>query len=271
MIVPLINKQFEKDKLRDLVNNSGLSKSEISKRTKNPPNGYGKISIQTMYDLDTPTPPNKPDAIKLFQLKELLRVIGDEKKQEISLGNFVNPEISKIRIVLEWNHTEGRFETTNLFESSAKAVYFPNWVNLNKDIRAILSTPSNNYYHKTEKENENTFSDIKNRQQRITLFDLSKKNWDVEKPDHLLWRHCLLKIKGKNYYWMVIPHEVLGKGVIKGQQYLGYTYRAGFYNPKKFYWTPTYEGYEKILFDEIYPITTMDISLDAENIIIDLE
>ena len=39
MIVPIINKQYEKDKLMDLINSCGLTKSDIAKQTENHPIG----------------------------------------------------------------------------------------------------------------------------------------------------------------------------------------------------------------------------------------
>ena len=34
MLVPILNKQYEKDKLMDLINSCGLTKTEIAKKTK---------------------------------------------------------------------------------------------------------------------------------------------------------------------------------------------------------------------------------------------
>ena len=71
-----------------------------------------------MYDLETKKPDGKPDQLKLFQLKEILRVIGKHQGKEISLGSFVSPELSKVRVVLEWEHSKQRFEVPNLLKSA---------------------------------------------------------------------------------------------------------------------------------------------------------
>ena len=269
MIVPIINKQYEKDKLMDLINSCGLTKTEIAKATDNHPHGFGKISIQTMYDLEIKKPDGKPDQLKLFQLKEILRVIGNHQNKNISLGSFVSPDLSKVRVVLEWNHAKYRFEVPDLLNSPAKAIYFPNWLNQNPNIRAIVTHP-NKLSLQDEPDKTIDYQYSYRKDSRISLFDLNKNNWNKIKPDYLLWRHCLVKVKDKNYYYQCIPHEFINEYKIITQRYLGYVYRTGVKNKDEKFWIPTYE-HMTLEYDEIYPITTIDVSMDDENTLIDLE
>jgi len=269
MIVPIINKQYEKDKLMDLINSCGLTKSDIAKQTENHPIGFGKISIQTMYDLETKKPDGKPDQLKLFQLKEILRVIGKHQGKEISLGSFVSPELSKVRVVLEWEHSKQRFEVPNLLKSKAKCVYFPNWINQNPNMRAIVTHP--NKMALQDKPDKNIDHQFEYRiDSRITLFDISKNNYHINKTSSLCWRHCIVKVRDKNYYYMCIPHKFYNEHKILTQRYLGYVYRYGQKDKKFKYWIPSYD-YMDLEFDEIYPVDTLDISLDDNNMLIDLE
>lgn len=276
MLVPIINKQYEKDKLMDLINSCGLTKSEIAKKTKNPPDGYGKVSIQTMYDLEFNKPENKPDQLKVFQIKEILRVITLNQGREISLSQFLNPEISKVRVVLEWNFRKARFESPNLFKSQAKAVYFPQWISNNPNLKAVITYPKNDgdidfaqdEWYKDHKDEKMNFR----KDARVSIFDIEKNNWNINKKDDLLWRQCLVKVKDKNYYYSFVPHEFVNDYKIVGNRYLGFVYRKG--QHAEFtdgnYFVPAH-NYMTLDIDEIYPFTVMDISLDDENNILDLE
>ena len=270
MQVPVLNKQYEKDKLMDLINSSGLTKSEIAKETQSLPHGFGKISIQTMYDLETNKADGKPDGIKLFQIKEILRVIGKKTGKEIPLGSFVSPELSKVRIVLEWNFKKHIFEVPNLLQNKAKCVYFPNWINQNPNMRAIVTYPPEKTI-KEEKFDKTIDHQYEYRlDARISLFDISKNDWNIKQQKSLLWRECLAKIKDKNYYYMCLPQKFHDTNTVTIQKYLGYVYREGYQDPTIKYWVPSYD-IKKIEFDEIYPVDTLQISLDDENMLLDLE
>lgn len=276
MIVPIINKERDKDKLLELINNCGLTKTEIAKRTAPPPEGNGKISIQTMYDLESKKPDGKPDQLKVFQLKEILRIIGDHQNKNISLGQFLSPEISKMRVVLEWNFKKGRYEAPNLFNSKAKAVYFPNLIHTDPNTKAIITYPKtvedvNFAQDEWYKDNVNKVMTFR-KDARISLFNTAFNDWHIRQPDRLLWRTCLAKVKNKNYYYQFLPHEFIAETKAIGQRYLGYVYRQGLYkghSADKF-WIPAHE-YMELEFDEIYPVGVVDMALDGLNNILDLE
>lgn len=272
--MPIINKERDKERLLELINNCGLTKTEIAKRTEAPPIGNGKISIQTMYDLESKKPDNKPDQLKVFQLKEILRVIGNHQNKKISIGQFLSPEIQKMRVVLEWSFKNGRYERPDLFQSKAKAVYFPHLIHTDPDVKAIIT------YANTEREvnfaQDRWYKQYKDKvfkirtDSRISLFNTSTHDLYLKEPDRLLYRHNLLKPKDKNYYFSFLPHEFVSQNKVKGQRYLGYVYRSGNKNPDNEFWLPTYD-YMEIEFDEIYPIGVLDMAIDGENTIIDLE
>ncbi len=274
MLMPIINKQYEKDKLMDLINSCGLTKSEIAKKTKNPPDGYGKVSIQTMYDLEFNKPENKPDQLKVFQLKEILRVIGEHQGREISLSQFLSPKIEKMSVVLEWNFRKGRYESPNLFKSKAKAIYFPNLIHTDPNTKAIITYPktvedvnfAQDEWYKDHKDEAMTFR----KDARASIFNISFNDWHITNPDKLLWRHNLIKPKNKNYFFSFLPHEFVSQNKAVGQRYLGYVYREGHKEPNTKYWMPTYD-YMEVEFDEIYPIFVVDMAIDGENNILDLE
>ena len=276
MIVPIINKERDKDKLLELINNCGLTKTEISKRTASPPQGNGKISIQTMYDLESKKPDGKPDQLKVFQLKEILRVIGEHQNKEISIGQFLSPKIEKMSVVLEWNFKKGRYESPNLFKSKAKAIYFPNLIHTDPNTKAIITYPktiedvnfAQDEYYKDHKDEAMTFR----KDARASLFNISYNDWHITQPDKLLWRTCLAKVKDKNYYFNFLPHKFTSENTAIGQRYLGYVYRQGLYTggDKQMFWVPAHE-YMELEFSEIYPIFVVDMAIDGENNILDLE
>jgi len=276
MLVPIINKQYEKDKLMDLINSCGLTKTQIAKKTKNPPDGYGKVSIQTMYDLEFNKPDNKPDQLKVFQIKEILRVITLNQGKEISLSSFLNPDISKVRVVLEWNFRKARFESPNLFDTQAKAVYFPQWINQNPNIKAVITYPKT--VDDVDFAQDEWYKDHKNeilnfrKDARVSLFDSKNNEWNINKKENLLWRPCLVKVREKNYYYSFVPHKFINDNEVVGNRYLGFVYRQG--QHKEFtdgkYFVPAH-NYMTLKFDEIYPFSLMDFTLDDQNSILDLE
>ena len=276
MLVPIINKQYEKDKLMDLINSCGLTKTEIAKKTKNPPDGYGKVSIQTMYDLEFNKPENKPDQLKVFQIKEILRVITLNQGKEISLSNFLNPDISKVRVVLEWNFRKARYESPNLFNSQAKAVYFPQWINQNPNLKAVITYPKttndvNFAQDEWYKDHANERLHFR-KDARVSLFDTKNNDWNNNKKENLLWRPCLVKVKDKNYYYTFTPHDFKSDNEIVGNRYLGFVYRKNNTDSdnNERYFVPAY-NFMSLKFDEIYPYTLMDFTLDDKNSILDLE
>ena len=276
MLVPILNKQYEKDKLMDLINSCGLTKTEIAKKTKNPPDGYGKVSIQTMYDLEFNKPENKPDQLKVFQIKEILRVITLNQGKEISLSNFLNPDISKVRVVLEWNFRKARYEAPNLFNSQAKAIYFPQWINQNPNLKAVITYPKttndvNFAQDEWYKDHANERLHFR-KDARVSLFDTKNNDWNNNKKENLLWRPCLVKVKDKNYYYTFTPHDFKSDNEIVGNRYLGFVYRKNNTDSdnNERYFVPAY-NFMTLKFDEIYPYTLMDFTLDDKNSILDLE
>ena len=258
MLVPILNKEYEKDKLLDLINSCSLNKKEIADLTQNPPDGFGKISIQTMYDLELKKPSDKPDQLKLFQLKEILRVIGEHRNEDISLSRFVSEEISKVRVVLEWNYKKKSFEAPDLMKTSPKALFFPNWINQINTVRACLTVPVL----------DNKTSNWKDH--RVCLFDDNKQDWNIHKKENLLWRPCIVKIKDHQDYVKGKIQKFYNDNVISFLRYLGYVHRKDTSKSKEKNWIPTWEVMDKLEIERVYPLEAEEIVIDDISIILDL-
>ena len=245
MIVPL-QKDFEKKKLLDEIDNCGLTKVEIAKKTSDE-TGYGKISVQTIYDMY-----DQKHEPKLFQIKEILRVINEHKNIHRTLAEFVSEEISRTPVVLYWNYELNKLEPPS-FRLPNRTIYFPSVINQPKSMRAIYFDP-NGY---TQRKDVN-----------VTLFDVNKvveccNNNKV--LDKYLHRYVLVEDKNMNFYvgrLLKVLDDIAFVNVFAGIEET--------YLKKHDVYIQNYANkMHEINYKNIYPVEVFDLSIEHHDIILD--
>jgi len=245
MIVPL-QKDFEKKKLLDEIDNCGLTKVEIAKKTSDE-NGYGKISVQTIYDMY-----DQKHEPKLFQIKEILRVINEHKNINRTLAEFVSEEISRTPVVLYWNFELNKLEPPS-FRLPNRTVYFPSVINQPKTMRAIYFDPNGH----TQRKDVN-----------VSLFDINKivECCDNNKVlDKYLHRYILAEDNDMNFFigrLLKIHNDIIFMNVFAGIEET--------YVKKHDVYIYNYTNKMKeISYKNIYPLEVFDLSIEHHDIILD--
>ena len=245
MIVPL-QKDFEKKKLLDEIDNCGLTKVEIAKKTSDV-TGYGKISVQTIYDMY-----DQKHEPKLFQIKEILRVINEHKNIHRTLAEFVSEEISRTPVVLYWNYETNKLEPPS-FRLPNRTVYFPSVINQPKTMRAIYFDPNGH----TQRKDVN-----------VALFDINKlvecceNNEDLDKYLH---RYILAEDNNMNFFigrlLKVLKNDIF-IDVFGG---INETY----VETHDIYVHKLTSKVQEMSFKNIYPIEVFDLTIEHHDIILD--
>lgn len=245
MIVPL-QKDFEKKKLLDEIDNCGLTKVEIAKKTSDEI-GYGKISVQTIYDMyDHKHEP------KLFQIKEILRVINEHKNIHRTLAEFVSEEISRTPVVLYWNYETNKLEPPS-FRLPNRTIYFPSIINQPKTMRAIYFDPNGH----TQRKDVN-----------VCLFDINKvvkSSNDYKVLDKYLHRYVLVEDQNVNFYigrLLKVLNDIAFVNVFGGIEET--------YVKKHDVYIYSYANkMQEISYKNIYPVEVFDLSIEHHDIILD--
>jgi len=248
MFVPPLKKDYEKLKLLDLMDNCGLSKVEIAEKTRLiDEGGFGTIGVQTIYDMY-----GKKHEPKLYQVKEILRVINEHNKTKVTLAEFVNEEISRTPIVLSWNYEKNILEQPK-FTDTAKTVYFPSVINQPKTLRAILFDPIG-HTSRTDAHLAlfNTDSVIECCEEQEKLETLLHRNVLIEDHDGHFFYGTLIKIINKKLLLQIFD------GV---KEEHSRKHMVNYYSMKS--------SLKEIAYKNIYCIAISDLSILMADVIVD--
>jgi len=179
MKMKLLDAKRHLDYLNLVIKEKGHTARSLALLTDDKPNGYGKMSHQTIYDIL-----KGKTEIKYWQLQEFSKILN------VKINTIISPSVNKLEIILYYNRDKGYLEDRK-YDQPIEVIYCLNAIDIKPSYKAL-------YFNNEGLEKTAMFLTI----------DMEHKNWckDKKMQERLLYVPSVLHCgsDGKHYFGNVL-------------------------------------------------------------------